>query len=115
MRSSWNGQFAFHDRPLFFRPGLVPRDYVAGHRARFVPPFRLYLLASFAKRRIGKPPSSRSLGLDQVPESLLPTLLCQHALSLTAMDVVAVVLLFVGMELFLSKLLYKLHVRDRPY
>jgi hypothetical protein len=35
-------------RPLFFRPGLVPRDYVAGHRARFVPPFRLYLLASFA-------------------------------------------------------------------
>lgn len=33
--------------PLFFRPGLVPRDYVAGHRARFVPPIRLYILASF--------------------------------------------------------------------
>ena len=34
--------------PLFFRPGLVPKEYVGGHRARFVPPFRLYLLASFA-------------------------------------------------------------------
>jgi hypothetical protein len=34
--------------PLFFRPGLVPKGYVEGHRARFVPPFRLYLVASFA-------------------------------------------------------------------
>jgi len=25
-------------KPLFFEPGAVPRDYVAGHRARFVPP-----------------------------------------------------------------------------
>lgn len=33
--------------PLFFQPGRVPRDYVAGHRARFVPPIRLYILASF--------------------------------------------------------------------
>jgi hypothetical protein len=34
--------------PLFFKPGLVPHDYVAGHRARFVPPIRLYVFASFA-------------------------------------------------------------------
>ncbi len=34
--------------PLFVRPGLVAKEYVAGHRARFVPPFRLYILASFA-------------------------------------------------------------------
>ena len=33
--------------PLLFKPGQVPRDYVEGHRARFVPPVRLYLLASF--------------------------------------------------------------------
>lgn len=32
--------------PLLFRPGLVAAEYVAGHRARFVPPFRLYLLTS---------------------------------------------------------------------
>jgi hypothetical protein len=35
-------------KPLFLEPGSVPRDYVAGHRARFVPPVRLYLIASFA-------------------------------------------------------------------
>lgn len=34
--------------PLLTRPGAVPRDYVTGHRARFMPPIRLYLLASFA-------------------------------------------------------------------
>ncbi len=34
--------------PLFFRPGQVPKGYIEGHRARFVPPFRLYLVASFA-------------------------------------------------------------------
>lgn len=35
-------------RPLFFKPGAVPRAYVAGHRARFVPPIRLYIFASFS-------------------------------------------------------------------
>ena len=33
--------------PLFLRPGLVAAEYVAGHRARFVPPVRLYVFASF--------------------------------------------------------------------
>jgi len=32
---------------LFRRPGAVATEYVAGHRARFVPPIRLYLMASF--------------------------------------------------------------------
>ncbi len=35
-------------KPLFLSPGSVPRGYVAGHRARFVPPIRLYIFASFA-------------------------------------------------------------------
>ncbi|MCH7564446.1 MAG: DUF3667 domain-containing protein [Gemmatimonadetes bacterium] len=35
-------------RPLFFKPGAVPRAFVAGHRARFVPPIRLYIFASFS-------------------------------------------------------------------
>lgn len=35
-------------KPLFLQPGLVPAEYVAGHRARFVPPVRLYVFASFA-------------------------------------------------------------------
>ncbi len=33
--------------PLIVRPGQVAREYVEGHRARFVPPVRLYLMASF--------------------------------------------------------------------
>ena len=33
--------------PLFLRPGQVAAEYVAGHRARFVPPVRLYVFASF--------------------------------------------------------------------
>ncbi len=35
-------------KPLFSKPGAVPRAYVAGQRARFVPPIRLYIFASFA-------------------------------------------------------------------
>lgn len=31
---------------LLFRPGWVTRQYIEGKRARFVPPFRLFLLAS---------------------------------------------------------------------
>ena len=34
-------------KPLFLKPGAVPQEYVAGHRARFVPPIRLYIFATF--------------------------------------------------------------------
>lgn len=33
---------------LLFRPGRVAAEFVAGRRARYVPPIRLYLFASFA-------------------------------------------------------------------
>ncbi len=33
-------------RPFFFEPGAVPKAYVEGHRARFVPPIRLYVISS---------------------------------------------------------------------
>lgn len=32
--------------PLLLRPGRMTRDYIDGRRARFVPPFRLFLLTS---------------------------------------------------------------------
>ncbi len=35
-------------KSLFLQPGAVPRGYMVGHRARFVPPVRLYIFASFA-------------------------------------------------------------------
>ncbi len=31
---------------LLFRPGLLTREFLAGHRARYLPPFRLYLVLS---------------------------------------------------------------------
>ncbi|HUI33917.1 MAG TPA: CDP-archaeol synthase [Stellaceae bacterium] len=73
------------------------------------------LFSSFVKRRLGCPPSSRALGLDQVPESLVPLLVCRGTLGLGAVDIVlAVAVFFVG-ELVLSRLLYRLHLRDQPY
>jgi hypothetical protein len=35
-------------RPLLFRPGLLTREYLAGRRTRYIPPFRLYLILSVA-------------------------------------------------------------------
>lgn len=32
--------------PLVFRPGLLTHDYLQGRRARFMPPFRMYLVMS---------------------------------------------------------------------
>ena len=73
------------------------------------------LVSSFSKRRLNLPSSSRASGLDQVPESLFPLLVCRNLLSLAAADIaVCVVMFFVG-EVVLSRLLYALHLRDRPY
>ena len=73
------------------------------------------LLSSFIKRRVGLPPSSQALWLDQIPESLLPLLACSFILPLTIADILIGTVLFVVGELLLSRLLFKLHVRDRPY
>jgi CDP-2,3-bis-(O-geranylgeranyl)-sn-glycerol synthase len=73
------------------------------------------LLSSFLKRRLNFPPSSQAMGLDQVPESLLPLLACRDMLSLSYFDIfVAVWLFFVG-ELAMSRILYMLRLRDQPY
>jgi CDP-diglyceride synthetase len=73
------------------------------------------LFSSFIKRRLNFPPSSRALGLDQVPESLFPMLACRDALSLTIADIaLGVGIFFIG-ELILSRLMYLVHLRDRPY
>ncbi len=73
------------------------------------------LLSSFIKRRLNLAPSSRATGLDQIPESLFPLLACRTVLPLTAADIgVTVAIFFVG-EVVLSRLLYRLRIRDRPY
>jgi len=73
------------------------------------------LLTSFIKRRCNMPPSSRALGLDQIPESLLPMLACHSLLELDWRSVLTVVVLFFIAELVLSGLFYRLHIRKRPY
>ena len=73
------------------------------------------LLSSFLKRRLGLQPSSKAVGLDQIPESLFPLLACRQALSLTALDIVVGTAIFFVGEVVLSRMLYKLHIRDRPY
>ena len=73
------------------------------------------LVASFIKRRMKKPPSSRALGLDQIPESLLPMLGCQIMLGLDWMTVLGVVCLFFFAEIILSKVLYYIHIRKVPF
>jgi CDP-archaeol synthase len=73
------------------------------------------LLSSFVKRRLDLSPSSRATGLDQIPESLFPLLACRGALSLSAADIGAGVAIFLVGEVLLSRLLYRLRLRDRPY
>jgi CDP-2,3-bis-(O-geranylgeranyl)-sn-glycerol synthase len=73
------------------------------------------LLSSFIKRRLGMEPSTMALGLDQIPESVFPALLAAQFVTLSITDVVAVGLLFLGGGLLVSRILYALKVRDRPY
>ena len=48
------------------------------------------LFSSFIKRRWAMPSSSRALGLDQIPESLSPLLVCRQSLSLAPLILPAV-------------------------
>ena len=73
------------------------------------------LLSSFVKRRLALEPHSQAFGLDQIPESLLPLVLLRETLRLTLLDMLVIVTTFLVLELLLSRLLYELNVRDRPY
>jgi CDP-2,3-bis-(O-geranylgeranyl)-sn-glycerol synthase len=73
------------------------------------------LFSSFTKRRLGFPSSTQAIGLDQIPESLLPLLVCHKQLALSFVDVALCVSVFLAGELIASRLLYWLRVRDQPY
>jgi CDP-archaeol synthase len=64
------------------------------------------LFSSFCKRRLGLPPSSPALGLDQIPEVLFPLLACRAALALTITDMALIVAVFFASAVLLSRLLY---------
>jgi len=73
------------------------------------------LASSFIKRRLGRPPSSRTLGLDQLPESIFPLLFFWQTLGLNMAIAVTVVIIFFAGEIILSLILFRLNIRERPY
>ncbi len=73
------------------------------------------LLSSFFKRRMRLRPSAMALGLDQVPESLLPLMACAPLLDLTWTQVLLLTLVFVVLEIILSRVAYYFGIRKQPY
>ena len=72
-------------------------------------------LSSFVKRRFGYPSGAKALGLDQIPESLFPMLGLWNVLNLSVLGLGLTVVAFVVVELVLSVIGHKLHIRKHPY
>lgn len=73
------------------------------------------LFSSFIKRWLGLSASERAIGLDQLPESLFPALLCAYKWKLEWPNVVIVTAAFFVGQMALSRPLYALRIRARPY
>ncbi len=73
------------------------------------------LLSSFIKRRMGLPSSSRAILIDQIPESLLPCLFLTKTFNLDIFGIVLLVGCFIILEILLSRILFWIGIRRRPY
>ena len=73
------------------------------------------LLSSFIKRRLMVAPSGMAPFLDQVPESFFPAFMMMHTFNLEISSVILLVLIFIIVELTVSKVLYRRGIRKRPY
>ena len=73
------------------------------------------LLSSFLKRRLKIRSSGMAVGLDHIPEALLPALAVRCALPLTALDIAAIVAIFFVGQLIFSRIFFALKIRDQPY
>jgi CDP-2,3-bis-(O-geranylgeranyl)-sn-glycerol synthase len=73
------------------------------------------LMSSFTKRRLGMASSSMAIGIDQIPESLVPLLFLHQQLGLSWQSVGVIVLAFFIIELLGSQILFKLKIRRHPY
>ena len=73
------------------------------------------LASSFVKRRMGLPPSSMAIGLDQIPEALFPLLAVRLLLPVTIVEVLVGTAIFFAGSLVVSRILFTLGVRDEPY
>lgn len=72
------------------------------------------LVSSFIKRRMDLPPGSQILGLDHIPESLVPALIAMPLVGLTLFDVAVVTALFAAGGLVSSLVLAKLRAHKQP-
>ncbi len=73
------------------------------------------LASSFMKRRLRLAATSRSFGLDYVPEALLPALVLAAICDLATTDVVAITAIFVLSATIISPLLHTFGIRNQPY
>ena len=73
------------------------------------------LFASYTKRRLRLTPSSRSRILDAIPESLLPVSVMSTDLGLNLVGIMFVVIVFFLIEVYVSPILYRWHIRKSPY
>lgn len=73
------------------------------------------LLSSFVKRRRGLPSSARALGLDQIPEALIPMLFAVVWLPFQLGLALLIVVVFVAANIGFSPLLFRLGIRRHPY
>jgi len=72
-------------------------------------------LSSFIKRRLRIASSGRAIGLDQIPEALLPLLAVQGPLELSYAQVFGITALFFGLESPVARMCYRLGIRKKPY
>ena len=73
------------------------------------------LISSFIKRRLGLRPHGQAFGLDQIPEALLPLLVLQDRLGFSMIDITFIVGVFTAGEVILSRLLFRMGIRETPY
>lgn len=71
--------------------------------------------SSFVKRRRDIAPGGMAPGLDHIPESLLPLLVCAPQLGLSWGQVLFIPIAFMLANLAISRLLYRLGIRHHPH
>jgi CDP-2,3-bis-(O-geranylgeranyl)-sn-glycerol synthase len=64
---------------------------------------------------MGLAPSSQAIGLDQNPESLFPLLASRWLLPVSFIDVAVGVAIFLVAAPLLSRVFFRLGLRDQPY
>ena len=72
------------------------------------------LVSSFIKRRCRIQSSDSALGLDQSLEAFVPTVVFRQSFAFHIAEIITLVLAFFVLEIGLSRVLYRLHIRNRP-